>query len=108
MPSVIASCPLAESTRTFGRKFGEIRSGPRSRNTSARERARPRRLDVVADRRHRPQPRHDHASHASWFTKPARPGTLDVAIERARPSPRDPTGGTHGPRRRRTTGTRLL
>ena len=31
MPSEIASCPLAESTRTFGRKFGDTRSGPRSR-----------------------------------------------------------------------------
>src|SRR3954453_8066608 len=31
MPSEIASWPLAESTRTLGRKFGETRSGPRSR-----------------------------------------------------------------------------
>src|SRR5215210_4401846 len=35
MPSEIASCPLAESTSTFGRKFGETRSAPRSRSTSA-------------------------------------------------------------------------
>ena len=33
-PSEIASCPHAESTSTFGMKFGETRSGPRSRSTS--------------------------------------------------------------------------
>src|SRR3954471_9946580 len=35
MPSEIASCPETESTSTFGRKFGETRSGPRSRSVSA-------------------------------------------------------------------------
>src|SRR3954471_6832827 len=35
MPSEIASWPAAVSTRTFGRKFGEPRSAPRSRSTSA-------------------------------------------------------------------------
>src|SRR2546430_4049074 len=35
MPSAIATWPLAESTRTLGRKNGETRSAPRSRNTSA-------------------------------------------------------------------------
>src|SRR4029077_5900468 len=35
MPSEIASWPLAESTSTFGMKYGEMRSGPRSRSVSA-------------------------------------------------------------------------
>ena len=35
IPSEIASWPLAESTRTFGRKFGETRAGPRSRRISS-------------------------------------------------------------------------
>ena len=35
MPSEIASWPEIESTSTFGRKFGDTRSGPRSRSTSA-------------------------------------------------------------------------
>src|SRR5215212_10636023 len=35
MPSEIASWPLAESTSTFGMKYGETRSGPRSRRVSA-------------------------------------------------------------------------
>src|SRR5436305_1445087 len=34
MPSEIASCPETESTRTFGRKLGDTRSGPRSRSVS--------------------------------------------------------------------------
>src|SRR6476619_7772579 len=32
MPREIASCPETESTSTFGRKFGDTRSGPRSRS----------------------------------------------------------------------------
>ena len=35
IPSEIASWPLAESTSTFGMKYGEMRSGPRSRSVSA-------------------------------------------------------------------------
>ena len=35
MPSEIASWPLAESTSTLGMKYGETRSGPRSRRVSA-------------------------------------------------------------------------
>src|ERR1044071_9463501 len=34
MPNVMATCPLAESTSTFGRKNGDTRSAPRSRITS--------------------------------------------------------------------------
>jgi hypothetical protein len=34
IPSEIASCPEAVSTRTFGMKFGETRSAPRSRSVS--------------------------------------------------------------------------
>ena len=35
IPSEIASWPLAVSTSTLGMKYGEIRSGPRSRRVSA-------------------------------------------------------------------------
>ena len=47
MPSEMASWPLAESTSTLGRKFGETRSAPRSRNTSACSRIPP--IPPIAD-----------------------------------------------------------